>query len=41
MNASRTATLPLTWPSRLASFRIEAVAAIPIAILSLVLILIL
>jgi len=36
MNASRTATLPLTWPSRLASFRIEAVAAIPIAILSLV-----
>jgi peptide/nickel transport system permease protein len=36
MNASRTATLPLTWPSRLASIRIEAVAVVPIAILSLV-----
>ena len=36
MNASRAATLPQTWPSRLASIRIEAVAAIPIAILSLV-----
>ena len=36
MNASRTATLPLTWPSRLASIRIEAVALVPIAILSLV-----
>jgi len=36
MNASRAATLPLSWPSRLASIRIEAVGAIPIAILSLV-----
>jgi peptide/nickel transport system permease protein len=36
MNASRTATLPLSWPSRLASIRIEAVAVVPIAILSLV-----
>jgi peptide/nickel transport system permease protein len=36
MNASRTATLPLTWPSRLASIRIEAVALVPMAILSLV-----
>jgi peptide/nickel transport system permease protein len=36
MNASRAATLPQTWPSRLASIRIEAVAAVPIAILSLV-----
>jgi peptide/nickel transport system permease protein len=35
MNASRAATLPLTWPSRLASIRIEAVAAIPLAILGL------
>jgi peptide/nickel transport system permease protein len=35
MNASRAATLPLTWPSRLASIRIEAVALVPIAILSL------
>ena len=36
MNASRAATLPLSWPSRLASIRIEAMGAIPIAILSLV-----
>ncbi len=36
MNASRAATLPLTWPSRLASIRIEAVAMVPIIILSLV-----
>lgn len=35
MNASRAATLPLTWPSRLASIRIEAVALVPIAILTL------
>ena len=37
MSASRaaTATLPLTWPSRLASIRVEAVAVVPIAILSL------
>jgi peptide/nickel transport system permease protein len=35
MNASRAATLPLTWPSRLASIRIEAVALVPIVILSL------
>ena len=34
MNASRAATLPQTWPSRLASIRIEAVALIPILILS-------
>src|SRR5215475_6871575 len=34
MNASRAATLPQTWPSRLASFRIEAVALIPILILA-------
>jgi len=36
MNASRAATLPLTWPSRLASIRIEAVALVPIAILSFI-----
>jgi peptide/nickel transport system permease protein len=34
MNASRAATLPLSWPSRLASLRLEPVAAIPIAVLS-------
>jgi peptide/nickel transport system permease protein len=36
MNASRTATLPQTWPSRLASIRIEAVALIPILIIMFV-----
>jgi peptide/nickel transport system permease protein len=36
MNASRVATLPQTWPSRLASVRIEAVALVPILILSFV-----
>jgi peptide/nickel transport system permease protein len=36
MNASRTATLTQTWPSRLASFRIETVALIPMLIIGFV-----
>jgi peptide/nickel transport system permease protein len=36
MNASRAATLTQTWPSRLASVRIEAVALIPMLILAFV-----
>jgi peptide/nickel transport system permease protein len=35
MNGSRAATLPLSWPSRLASIRIEAVAVVPLAILGI------
>src|SRR5262245_14925019 len=36
MNASRAATLPQTWPWRLTSIRIEAVALVPIIILSVI-----
>ena len=36
MNASRAATLPQTWPARLTSIRIEAVALVPIIVLSFV-----